>query len=97
MGSFFNLNSETYPMPALSRLLNHYRATAQTEREKGTYFEHLVQDYLCNEATYRDLYENVWTYADWAKERGLDARDTGIDLVARTQGTGEYHAIQCKL
>ena len=84
-------------MPALHQLLDHYRAAAQTEREKGTYFEHLVQDYLRHEATYRDLYENIWTYADWAREHGMDARDTGIDLVARTQGTGEYHAIQCKL
>ena len=31
-----------------------------------------------------------------AKLQGLDARDTGIDLVAQTQGTGEDHAIQCK-
>lgn len=23
-------------------------------------------------------------------------RDTGIDLVAKTRGTNEYHAIQCK-
>ena len=84
-------------MPALHQLLDQYRSAAQTEREKGTYFEHLIKDYLSNEATYRDLYEHVWTYADWAREQGLDARDTGIDLVARTQGTGEYHAIQCKL
>ncbi|WP_339847976.1 type ISP restriction/modification enzyme [uncultured Halopseudomonas sp.] len=47
--------------------------------------------------TYRDLYEQVWTYSAWAKEQGIDGRDTGIDLVAKTQGTGEFHAIQCKL
>lgn len=29
--------------------------------------------------------------------RRVCARDTGIDLVAKTDGTGEYHAIQCKL
>jgi len=84
-------------MSALSALLDTYRATSVTEREKGTYFEELICAYLRNEATYRDLYDKVWTYADWAKEQGLDGRDTGIDLVARTQGTGEYHAIQCKL
>ena len=27
----------------------------------------------------------------------MDRRDTGIDLVAKTAGTGEIHAIQCKL
>ncbi|GAA0387002.1 DEAD/DEAH box helicase family protein [Pseudomonas veronii subsp. inensis] len=84
-------------MSGLSALLNTYRSTSVTEREKGTYFEELICAYLRNEATYRDLYDKVWMYGDWAKEQGLDGRDTGIDLVARTQGTGEYHAIQCKL
>lgn len=84
-------------MTALQQLLNTYRQTAKTEREKGTYFEELVLCYLRNEASYRDLYSQVWTYADWAEEQGIDKRDTGIDLVAKTSGTGEYHAIQCKL
>lgn len=84
-------------MSALSSLLDHYRNASVTEREKGTYFEELICTYLRNEATYRDLYEQVWSYSDWAKQQGLDGRDTGIDLVAKTQGTGEYHAIQCKL
>lgn len=84
-------------MSALITLLDHYRDASVTEREKGTYFEELIYTYLRNEATYRDLYEQVWTYSDWAKQQGIDKRDTGIDLVAKTQGTGEYHAIQCKL
>jgi len=37
----------------------------------------------------------VRRYADWAK--GLDDHGTGIGLAARSLGTGEYHAIQCKL
>jgi predicted helicase len=84
-------------MSALSALLNTYRTASLSEREKGTYFEELICTYLRNEATYRDLYEQVWSFSDWAKEQGVDGRDTGIDLVAKTQGTGEYHAIQCKL
>ena len=83
-------------MTALQTLLDTYRDAAQTQREKGTYFEDLIITYLRNEATYRDLYSQVWTYADWAHEQGLDARDTGIDLVAQTSGTNEIHAIQCK-
>ena len=83
-------------MGALQNILTTYRQTAQTEREKGTYFEELIQTYLRYEATYADLYSDIWLYADWAKEQGLDARDTGIDLVAKTNGTDEYHAIQCK-
>ena len=84
-------------MTALQRLLDTYRSAARTEREKGTYFEDLIQCYLSNEPRYRDLYEKVWTYADWAYEQGWRAQDTGIDLVARTRDTNEYHAIQCKL
>jgi predicted helicase len=84
-------------MTALSSLLDHYRNSSMSEREKGTYFEELMLCYLRNEATYRDLYSEVWTYADWAAQQNIDKRDAGIDLVAKTQGTGEIHAIQCKL
>lgn len=83
-------------MAALHELLNTYRQASLSEREKGTYFEDLIVTYFRNEATYRDLYDKVWSYTEWAKEHGLDGRDTGIDLVARTQGTAEIHAIQCK-
>ena len=83
-------------MTALQKLLDSYRAAAETEREKGTYFEELIVTYLKHEATYRDLYSDVWTYADWARQQGIEGKDTGIDLVAKTQGTDEYHAIQCK-
>lgn len=84
-------------MSALKDLLDKYRGAAATEREKGTYFEELIVTYLRNEPTYRDLYSDVWTYAQWAELKGLDKRDAGIDLVAKTSGTNEYHAIQCKL
>jgi len=84
-------------MSALKELLDTYRRAAETEREKGTYFEELMCSYFRHEATYRDLYSDVWTYADWAESQGLDRRDLGIDLVARTRGTDELHAIQCKL
>ena len=84
-------------MSALQNLLDQYRQAAQTEREKGSYFEELTCTYFRNEPTYSDLYSDVWLYSDWAKQQGLDGRDTGIDLVAKTHGTEEYHAIQCKL
>ena len=80
----------------LNHLLAQYRTTSKTEREKGTYFEELAIVYLRNEPIYKDLYSNVWTYSDWAKTQGLVGTDTGIDLVALTNGTEEYHAIQCK-
>ena len=83
-------------MTALNKLLTSYRQASQSEREKGNYFEELTRTYFRYEATYSDLYSDVWLYADWAKEQGIDQRDTGIDLVAKTSGTNEFHAIQCK-
>lgn len=83
-------------MSPLQTILDSFRQAAVTEREKGTYFEELILAYLRNEATYKDLYSDVWTYSDWAAQQQLDKRDTGIDLVAKTRGTNEYHAIQCK-
>lgn len=75
------------PSSPLQDVLATYRHAAVTEREKGTYFEHLICAYLRNEASYRDLYSEVWTYGEWAKSHGLDARDTGIDLVATVSYT----------
>jgi len=88
-------------MTPLQKILAAYRATSQTEREKGTYFEELIRTYFRNEPRFADLYSDVWLYTDWAKEIGgpqfhLSAKDTGIDLVARTAGTEEFHAMQCK-
>ncbi len=89
------------PASPLQQILAKYRATSQTEREKGSYFEELIRTYFRYEASYADLYSDVWLFADWAKEIGtpefgISAKDTGIDLVAKTRGTEEYHAIQCK-
>lgn len=83
-------------MTQLESLLQQYRALSHTEREKGTYFEQLVQCYLKNEPCYADLYGDVWTYAEWARAQEMKAQDVGIDLVARTRD-GDLHAIQCKL
>jgi predicted helicase len=88
-------------MSPLQKILATYRATAKSEKEKGSCFEELIRTYFRYEATCAALYSDVWLYADWAKEIGgpqfgFNAKDTGIDLVAKTQGTGNYHAIQCK-
>ncbi len=83
-------------MTALETLLDTLRKSSMTEREKGTYFEDLILAYLRNEATYKDLYRQVWTWAEWAPTHGFSAKDDGIDLVAEEVGTGALHAIQCK-
>jgi predicted helicase len=88
-------------MTALRDVLDSFRASSQSEREKGNYFENLSKIYFENEPKYKDLYEAVWLWEDWRKywiEQGNSdpGTDTGIDLVARTKQTNEYHAIQAK-
>lgn len=84
-------------MSALTTLLDGFRNQARSEREKGTYFEELICAYLQHEPMYRELYADVLPYAEWAKREGRDGRDVGIDLVSIERGTGDVHAIQCKL
>jgi len=88
-------------MTALRDVLDSFRVGSQSEREKGNYFENLSKIYFENEPKYKDLYENVWLWEEWRKywiEQGNPdpGTDTGIDLVARTKQTDEYHAIQAK-
>lgn len=80
----------------LKKILKTFEETAKTQREKGAYFEELVIQYFKNEPFYQNLYSQVSSYSVWADEQNLDKRDTGIDLVATTHGTNEFHAIQCK-
>jgi predicted helicase len=79
-------------MTQLIALLNKYRFLSNTEWEKGTYFEKLIQCYLQNEPSYTDLYNDVWMYADWAKADGKKAQDTGTKT-----HTGELHAVQFRM
>ena len=80
----------------LQELLASYRAASKIEREKRNYFEELPHTYLRNEPTYADLYSDVWLLSEMPAEYGIAKKDTGIDLVAKTQGTDELHAIQRK-
>jgi len=83
-------------MSALRELLASYRNTSKTEREKGTYFELLIKDFLKNDPTYYPQFSEVWTYKDWAESQGIDGTDTGIDLVAGLSEEEGFCAIQCK-
>ncbi|MFZ7249949.1 DEAD/DEAH box helicase [Avibacterium avium] len=54
--------------------------------------------YLTHEPAYRDLYQEVLTFADWVEKyqpEGTRKADTGIDLVA-IDFEGKFTAIQCK-
>jgi len=83
-------------MSALLDLLTSYRNESKTEREKGTYFELLIKDFLKHDPTFSPQFSDVWTYAEWANQQGIDSRDTGIDLVAKLSEEDGFCAIQCK-
>ncbi len=81
---------------SLDALLDSYRTSASTEREKGTYYERLCAAFLKHDPVQSEQYERVWTWADWAAGNGVVGKDVGIDLVAKLRGHDGYVAIQCK-
>lgn len=81
---------------ALKDLFKRYRTGSKSEREKGTYFENLAKVFFENDPQYVQRFDKVWTYAEFAAERGISGQDTGIDLVARVRDDGGFCAIQCK-
>jgi predicted helicase len=83
-------------MSSLRDLLNQYRGSARSEREKGTYFERLAVDFIKNDPGIAQEYEDAWLYSEWAAAHEMDGRDTGIDAVAKIRGEDSFCAIQCK-
>ena len=81
---------------SLDTLLNHYRVSATSERDKGSYYERLCAAFLSHDPVQAEQYEAVWTWADWAAENGWNGKDVGIDLVAKLRGHAGFAAIQCK-
>lgn len=75
--------------------LEQMRLRSQSEFEKGEYFEKLVKAFLENDTLQGQTYDKVWLFKDWAKERGLPSKDTGIDLVAQHADGSGFCAIQC--
>lgn len=76
-------------------LLGSFRDASRTEREKGTYFERIAVEFMKHDPGMAQEYEDAWLFSDWAKAEGRDARDTGIDAVAKMRDGG-WCAIQCK-
>jgi predicted helicase len=83
-------------MSSLRELLAQYRASARSEREKGTYFERLAVDFIKNDHGMAQEYEDAWLFSEWAATHAIDGRDTGIDAVAKIRGEDSFCAIQCK-
>lgn len=54
----------------LQDLLNAYRESARSEREKGDYFERVVRVFLENDDIQKQFYSKVVPFGDWAAEQG---------------------------
>lgn len=76
-------------------LVHQINELAETQRDRGTYFEYLARAYFQNEPTYQNEFKNVWMLADVPEEFGITKVDLGVDLVAE-KFTGELVAIQAK-
>ncbi len=77
------------------RVLDHIRAIAGTEAEKGRLFERLMKTYFHQDPLYGNRFSDVWLWSEWRPRRPESGPDIGIDLVAEERGGG-YCAIQCK-
>ena len=80
---------------SFDNLVNQINNSAETPRDRGTYFEYLVRAYFQNEPTYKNEFKNVWMLVDVPEEYGIPKTDIGVDLVAE-KFTGELVAIQAK-
>ena len=80
----------------LQELLNAYRESARSEREKGDYFERLLRVFLENDDIQKQFYSQVVPFTEWANAQCWSKTDTGIDLVATLADGSGFAAIQCK-
>jgi predicted helicase len=77
--------------------LNHLREAAKNTRDQGDKFEVAMVAVLPQLRDWQ--FAEAWLWKDWPQREamtGLDARDIGIDIVARLQDSDEYWAVQCK-
>lgn len=70
--------------------------SSEIQRDKGTLFEKIAKIYFKNEPTYKNLFSDVWLLNEVPEEYAISKKDTGVDLVARNEATGELTAIQAK-
>ena len=81
----------------LKKALEIIASTSDSEAAKGKAFEKLTKIFLENDPLQNQLYSQVWSYEDWAKERpDYSSTDIGIDLVAKIRDEDGFCAIQCK-
>jgi predicted helicase len=82
-------------MGGFDTLLQKYRDISFSERDKGYRFERLMQTFLKTYRLYDNEFRDVWLWPEFPSRKDFSGKDTGIDLVIRTN-FGGYWAVQCK-
>ncbi|NCX96095.1 MAG: hypothetical protein EBX41_06740 [Chitinophagia bacterium] len=82
-------------MSAFANILQEIREESVNKRVQGHKFEKLMVAFLKTNPYYATQFTDVWLWSEFAKNNGIHANDTGIDLVAQTTDN-TYWAIQCK-
>ncbi len=76
-------------------VLKNIRKKAFSQQDKGHRFEKLMNAYLQTDPLYANKLKKIWLWSDFPFKKDFSGKDTGIDLVAKTN-EGDYWAIQCK-
>lgn len=82
-------------------VLRKIRAESSGTKDLGDKFERIIKDVLEKDKLYKDRFDRVWMWKDWAEQNKVyeklgTAQDLGIDIVARERVGGELCAVQCK-
>lgn len=82
-------------------VLRDIRSRSSGPKDLGDRFERVILDVLTHDRHYKNRFDRVWLWRDWARERRVKERvgtgqDLGIDIVARERVGGELCAVQCK-
>ncbi len=80
---------------SFQKVLEKYRKYSFSEKDKGDRFERLMQAFLKTYPLYANKLKEVWLWNEFPFKNDFSGKDTGIDLVAKTN-SGDYWAIQCK-
>ena len=81
-------------MGKFEKLLSYIKGLDKNTSEQGAWFENFIKRIFLTSPIYKEIYENVWTWAEFPYNGGR--HDYGIDLVAKIKDLEEYYAIQCK-
>lgn len=79
----------------INQIIGKYRASSNSQRDKGDKFERIIKGYFFTDPKYSDLVTKAWLWSEFPYRSQFGGNDTGIDIVLQVIN-GEYWAVQCK-